>query len=245
VTENEPDYQSPTTLVSEGDSLQPRSNSVRYYQLVDSAEIQRGHVDRRYSLNLSLLDYLGNYHEGPKLPDVGLFQPTSSNVLDATTEEYEKLRVGGVKTERNGYSVTVYATARYKPEDEDEFKTDQWGYTETDYTEAFTLADLTEKESALVEAFVPVAVEEADGFAGFRDNATKTNSPIDRLKAITLPTPGDVANDLERYIQTKERADELDEMIEKTNQLIDEIVYDLYDLTEEEIEIVESAVQDD
>jgi len=64
------------------------------------------------------------------------------------------------------------------PKEEEEFETDQWGYTETDYKEVFTLADLTKEEAALIEAFVPVAVEEADGFAGFRDNATKTNSPL-------------------------------------------------------------------
>jgi len=54
-----------------------------------------------------------------------------------------------------------------------------------------------------------------------------------------------VADDLGRYIETKERADELDAKIEETDRLIDEIVYDLYDLTDEEIEIVESAVADD
>ncbi|GGL21698.1 hypothetical protein GCM10009037_01260 [Halarchaeum grantii] len=200
---------------------------------------------RYHSINRSLLDHLGNYTEGPNLPDIGLFQPTSSNILDATAEDYEKLRVGDVETERDGSSVTLSATARYKPEDEDAFETDQWEYTETGYEEAFTLTDLTEVEAALVEAFVPVAAEEADGFAGFRDNATKTNSPIDRLKAITLPDPDDVADDLERYLQAKERADELDEKIEKTDDLIDEIVYDLYGLSEEEIEIVESSVRND
>ena len=39
--------------------------------------------------------------------------------------------------------------------------------------------------------------------------------------------------------------DDLDAKIEKTDRLIDEVVYDLYDLTDEEIEIVESAVADD
>ncbi|MCX2818497.1 hypothetical protein EGH25_03900 [Haladaptatus sp. F3-133] len=48
---------------------------------------------------------------------------------------------------------------------------------------------------------------------------------------------------LERYIDVKERADELDEKIGKTDDLIDEIVYDLYGLTDEEIEIVEEAVE--
>ncbi|TKX72899.1 restriction endonuclease [Halorubrum sp. GN11_10-6_MGM] len=87
---------------------------------------------------------------------------------------------------------------------------------------------------------VSVAVD--DETAGFRANATKTNSLVDRLKAITLPDPDDTANDLRRYVETKERADELDAKIEETDRLIDEIVYDLYDLTDEEIAIVEEAV---
>nr|WP_241964449.1 TaqI-like C-terminal specificity domain-containing protein [Halorubrum sp. 48-1-W] len=201
------------------------------------------YTHNRVKLNLNLPDYLGNYEDGPDLPDVGLFQPSESNVLDATTEEYEKLRVGDVRAERDGTSVTIFATARYKPEDEDAHETDTYGYTETEFVEAFTLVDCSEREAALVAAFVPVAVD--DEIAGFRENATKTNSLVDRLKAITLPNPDDVADDLERYIETKERADELDAKIEETDRLIDEIVYDLYDLTGEEIEIVKSAVADD
>nr|WP_199243368.1 TaqI-like C-terminal specificity domain-containing protein [Halopenitus persicus] len=197
----------------------------------------------RDSLNLSLLDYLGNYIEGPNLPDIGFFQPNTKNILDSTTEDYEKLQVERVRVERDGRAVTIEATARYKPEEEDRFETDSYGYTETDYFKAFTLTDLSNEEAALVEAFVPVAVDNEIG--GFRDNATKTNSLIDRLKAITLPDPNDVADDLNRFIETKDRADELDEKIAKTDQLIDEIVYDLYDLTDEEIAIVEDAVQDD
>jgi len=46
------------------------------------------------------------------------------------------------------------------------------------------------------------------------------------------------------YLQTKERAEELDEKIQRTDDLIDEIVYELYGLTDEEIEIVEEAVGD-
>jgi hypothetical protein len=40
-----------------------------------------------------------------------------------------------------------------------------------------------------------------------------------------------------------ERAEELDVKIEQMGQLIDEIVYELYGLTDEEIEIVEAAVK--
>ena len=92
---------------------------------------------------------------------------------------------------------------------------------------------------------MPIAVGEAGGFAGFRETATKTNSLVDRLRKLTLPALCDVESGLETYIKTKERADELNKKIEKTDQLIDEIVYDLYDLSDEEIEIVESAVADD
>ena len=38
------------------------------------------------------------------------------------------------------------------------------------------------------------------------------------------------------------RAAKLDEKIERTDALIDELVYELYGLTDEEIEIVEDAV---
>ena len=73
--------------------------------------------------------------------------------------------------------------------------------------------------------------------------ATKTNSLDDRLKSIELPAVDDGADDLENYLETKERPEELDAKIEQTDQLIDEIVYELYGLTEEEISIVEEAVE--
>ena len=85
-----------------------------------------------------------------------------------------------------------------------------------------------------------VAVDEAGSSTNFREKATKTNSLIDCLKAIELPDIDDVADDLENYLETKERAEELDAKIEQTDELIDEIVYELYGLTDKEI--VEEAV---
>jgi len=52
----------------------------------------------------------------------------------------------------------------------------------------------------------------------------------------------DVESGLESYVETKERAEELEAKIEETDALIDKIVYELYGLTDEEIEIVEEAV---
>ena len=159
-------------------------------------------------------------------------------------------------------TVVVHATARYVPEDEDSetrpkgvsrrsgtdeacgtaHETDRWGYTETDPIPAMRLTDLTATEAALVEVFVPVAVEEAGGFADFRETATRTNSLVDRLEALTLPDPDDVADGLDRYVDARERAAELDAKIQKTDDLIDEVVYELYGLTDEEVAIIEEAV---
>ncbi len=107
---------------------------------------------------------------------------------------------------------------------------------------ALRITDLSETEADLIEAFVPVAVEEAGGFAGFRETATKTNSLVDRLRALTLPRVADVEAGLASYRETTARAEELERKIERTDELIDEIVYELYGLTDEEIEIVEEAV---
>ncbi|PSP72302.1 restriction endonuclease [Halobacteriales archaeon QH_9_66_26] len=53
-----------------------------------------------------------------------------------------------------------------------------------------------------------------------------------------------MAEGVASYRRTEERAANLDEKIERTDDLIDEIVYELYGLTDEEIEIVEEAVGD-
>ncbi len=82
-----------------------------------------------------------------------------------------------------------------------------------------------------------------------RDNTTQLHngsigsiSLVDRLRKLTLPALSDVESGLENYTQTKERAEELEAKIERTDGLIDKIVYELYGLTEEEIEIVEETV---
>jgi hypothetical protein len=230
-------------IVSE--SIKQNNESVAHdclRYLVDSIiEIQ----ERYNSVNLKFLDYMKPYSDGLSLNELGVSQPpegVGDTILSATSEEYSSLRVGGVTCERHYGSITILATARYKPEDEDAYETDRWGYTETDLMPAMQLSDLSETEAALVEVFVPMAVEKADGFAGFRETATKTKSLVDRLEEIRLPDPDDVADDLKRYRETVERAEELDEKIQRTDFLIDEIVYKLYGLTDEEIKIIEATV---
>ncbi|GAA0217332.1 Eco57I restriction-modification methylase domain-containing protein [Halobaculum roseum] len=200
------------------------------------------------SLNLDLKNYLGNYATGQAISEAGFTQPpedAADSILQETTEQKPNLRVGHAEVIREAdTTVEICLTARYKPDDEDAHETDQWGYTETDPLPALRITDLTETEADLIEAFVPVAVDEAGGFAGFRETATKTNSLVDRLRGLTLPAVDDVRDGLESYLETKARAEELEEQIERTDELIDEIVYELYGLSDEEIEIVEEAVEE-
>jgi len=226
----------------------------RYIELCSAVELRTNKTDKLAALNLNLLDHLGNYSEGQSLVEIGLVQPRSGaaeSILQETTEKYPNLRVGTASVVRESSStVEVQLTARYKPEElaedvsgpVDDRETDQWGYVETDPETALRITDLTETEADLIEAFVPVAIDEAGGFAGFRETATKTNSLVDRLHKLTLPAVSDVETGLKSYMQTKKRAEELEAKIEQTDELIDEIVYELYGLTDEEIEIVEEAV---
>ena len=213
--------------------------------LIALTELIQAHKSKHQSFNLSLIDHLGNYTDGPTLADIGFTQPpedAADSVLQETTEEKPNLRVGHAEVIREAdTTVEIRLTARYKPDDEAAHGTDQWGYTETDTLPALRITDLTENEADLIETFVPVAVDEANGFAGFREAATKTNSLVDRLRGLTLPAVDDVRDGLESYLETKARAEELEEQIEQTDELIDEIVYELYGLTDEEIEIVKEA----
>ncbi|MFU8870208.1 MAG: restriction endonuclease, partial [Natronococcus sp.] len=224
---------------------------IGYEVLSELGPIQSDLITKIRGLNMALLDYLGKYNEGSTLAKIGLSQPptgAADSILTDTAEDRENLRIGDVEVVRESpTSLEIRLTARYKPEDEDdeEFETDRWGYTETEFEPALRISDLTETEADLLEAFVPVAVDEAGGFANFRETATKTNSLVDRLRALTLPAVDDVREGLESYLETKARAEELEAKIETTDELIDEIVYELYGLTDEEIAIVEETVDDD
>jgi hypothetical protein len=240
------------TLSTDTDDIDYSTNEVpeteyeQYIGLVKLAEAIKSKKNSLFGLNTSLLDHLGSYPDGPTLSDIGFTQPpegAADSVLQETSEERPNLRVGEASVHREGANtVEIRLTARYKPDDEDAYETDRWGYTETESLPALRITELTETEADLIEHFVPVAVDEAGGFADFRETATKTNSLVDRLQKLTLPTVDDVQEGLENYLETKERAEELDEQIERTDDLIDEIVYELYELTDEEIEIVEEAV---
>jgi len=196
-------------------------------------------------LNLNLKDYLGDYSSGERVGD--LYMPAnnlSETVFTKTTEEKDNLRLGEVTVERENGTLDLYATARYKPEESEDFETDQWGYTETDPTLVMQFVGLDSMMEQLLLDFVPIAVEEGGGFAGFRDTATKTQSLVDRLSEIKLPELSDVTDGLNRYIRIKSKSKEITREISNLEAEIDQKVYDLYGLSEEQIETVEASVDD-
>jgi hypothetical protein len=197
------------------------------------------------SLNLNLLDYLGDYTEGQSLGE--LYMPASNlneTILTDTSDKKENLRLGEVSVKQENGTVNLYATARYKPVDREDYETDQWGYTETEPILAMQFVGVDRMMERLLLDFVPVAVEEAGGFAGFRETATKTKSLIDRLSDLQLPKVSDVEERMERYIKIHSRAEELEQEIEELETEIDEQVYDMYALSEKQIDLIEASVDD-
>jgi hypothetical protein len=195
-------------------------------------------------INLNIEDYLGNSAEDPDGKTLGeLYMPVeglSDEVVSDTSADRDSLRIGGVEFEESNGELVLRVSARYKPEDSeniDEDELDRWGYFETEKVPAMKF-NVEDKMRPLIEEFVSLAVDEAGGFAGLRESATKTNSVIDRLEKLTLPKLEDVEEGLEKFIDNREEAEELEEEIQETDELIDAIVFDLYDLTEEEVETV-------
>ena len=72
------------------------------------------------------------------------------------------------------------------------------------------------------------------------ENAEQRNSERPAVPSGTVPLDFEGQRDAESA--SWERAEELDAKIEQTDELINEIVCELYGLTEEEIAIVEKAV---
>lgn len=191
--------------------------------------------------NLNLLDYIGNFSLERKLSE--LYTPVSNiseTLLVETTSEFNYLKIGKLFIKDYDDKIELHITARYKPENPDEYETDKNGYLETDPIPAMKFHDLSEMEEALIKYFVPIAVEKELG--NFRKKAMTTISILDRLEEIPLPKLNDVESGLKKYIEVRKKADELEEKVEKTDELIDRIVYKLYGLTEEEIEIIEETV---
>jgi hypothetical protein len=194
---------------------------------------------------------------GVGLRTIGRYQPAEgapASLLADTTDARDGLRVGRLVAEQDDdgdtHTVHVRATARFKPQGErsewpeavpDDAEPDQWGYVETAPLPVCTLHDCTEIEAGLVVHWCAALNDADSGFSGYRDNATKTNSLLDRLYDARFPDPDSSRDALRPFLDNAQQAAALDRQIAFTDGLIDQIVYRLYGLTDEEVAVVENT----
>lgn len=194
-------------------------------------------------LNLHLLDYFGNYSDGQQLGEISQYQPpmkVGESLISETKKTRGNLRIGNIRVTESENKLTVEITARYKPDNPEDHETDQWGYTESEFQPALEFIGLSETESSLIREFVPVAVEKGGGFANFRENATKTNSLVDRLEKLCLPSQNDVKDGLERYLSTRDHSEQILNQIETSDEIINKIIYGLYGFGDDQIKLIDS-----
>ncbi|WP_136602647.1 Eco57I restriction-modification methylase domain-containing protein [Salinigranum halophilum] len=210
--------------------------------IVNSVDRILSNKKQMSEINIDISDYLGNYSWGPSLHQLSGYQPpagVSDSILSATSKDYAGLRVGDVHLDSTDTKATIYASARYKPEEDDDYETDQWGYTETQKFAALEFVGIDQDQRELLSEFVPHAVEKGGGFAEFREKATKTNSLINRLEKITLPQYADISQSFNNFMQNKNQYVELKNEVEELEDKIDKRVYKLYGLSEDLIRTVQ------
>jgi hypothetical protein len=219
--------------------------------IVDLHNSLRKYSTEKNSLNLNLFDYLGlsvsdgiyerikaNKLEDLYIPPSGL----ADSIFSKTSDQLDSLRLETVRVEHDGGKLVIKGQARYKPEDQEQYETDRWGYTQTDFEPIMEFVDLDKKIKYLIESYVPAVVDESGGFADFRKKATKTNSLVDRLEKLTLPGIDSVEDGLGRFIDMKDRFEFLDSEIDDIEKELDEKFYNLYNLSEEEKAIIEKQL---
>ena len=238
-------------------SAEPERADVVHDLLAHLARTMTDRKAERATYDLDVTNWMTppTANEGVGLRAIGRYQPAPGapdSLLAATTETHDGLRVGRLVAERTGDTVHVRATARFKPgEDRESWpdavptgaERDQWEYVETDPLPVCTLHDCTEIEAGLVVHWLRALNDADSGFSAYRETATKTISLLDRLYDLRLPDPNDdrVADALRPFLDNAQAAAELDRQIAFTDELIDQIVYRLYGLTDEEEAVVEGT----
>jgi hypothetical protein len=229
------------------DHLDAGREDVVHDFLVLLAQEMKAFKGDRQAYNLDITDYVPEPSEedGVSITEIGRYQPAegaADSVLSKTTESREKLRIGRLKATVDDDGITVQATARFKPEGGvSESELDTYGYYETAPIDFCVLADCSDEEQKLVRYWLEALNGAESGFAGYREGAGTTISLRDRLFDLRLPDLDQRSNELAPFFRNVEEASSLDAKIGFTDELIDQIVYRLYGLTEDEIEVVEKS----
>ncbi len=234
---------------------EPERDGVAHDFLVEITDRICELKQKRRNLNLALLDYLGipttgipEDLKGESLQDLYMPAPgVADTLLSGTGEDYDGLRIESVSFSSDNSKLVMSVDVSYKPDDEDSRETDRYGRLAENEFETYDVmifTELSDNKKTLIKIFVPEAVSRAGGFADFRQSATKTITPLERLEDIVLPDLDDIKNGLKKYEDVRQDANELDEKINKTDTLINEVVYGLYDLSIEEINVIEASLEE-
>ncbi|MDS0280386.1 N-6 DNA methylase [Halomicroarcula sp. S1AR25-4] len=200
-------------------------------------------------LNTDMMTYFGedlqsenldSLEEYTRLSDLTGYQPPSekSELLTETTgDDYELIEITGATVEDDGMKLKLLVDIRTREDSDDDY----------DYHDDITVATFLNPDDELdqlLRAFLPEAIDRAEGYADFRDYATSSRSTLeDRVKNIRLPDSSNVSDDVDRFLDRKEEAALLAEKISRCDDLIDRIVYLLYDLSDEQITRVEERLK--
>jgi hypothetical protein len=198
------------------------------------------------NVNTHLPDYLGSYTNGSSLRDLTEGQPVegvADTPLTSTTEDYEGLRIKDIEMEEsNKNSVILYSTLRYKPENPEKHETDQYGFTTTNQFPTLEFTDVGSDLKLLLTEFVPYVVEVEEKDAGYYSEARKSITPLERLNDIILPNVEEVIDRMREYQQKKNRAEYLAQQIFATDEFINQLIYQLYGISQEDINTIENEV---
>ena len=204
-------------------------------------------------INTNMLTYFGedlrkenlnSPEDYTQLADLSEYQPPSkkSDLLTANTSDdgYEKIEITGGSIEEAGLKLKLNVDIRTREHSEDD-------YDEHDDITAATFLDPDDDLDKLLCAFLPEVLDGVEnGYAKYRDDATGSRYTLEkRVKEIRLPDASDVSDDVTRFLNRKEEAQHLSNQISRCDDLIDRIVYQLYDLSNEQITQVEERLKSD
>ena len=223
--------------------------SVAHTALAELAEVMVTLHQQRLSTAPQLDDYLELTGDGLPSnvsgPMLGAVATPCSDVdetpLTQTGDDLAGLRIEQARIEGRENEMVLEVDISYKPGRGDPRPTDRYGRLSEDEFEtydALVFSGVPTEQQRIFEDYIPTVIEKSDGFAGFRAEATKTNTLIDRLNDMVLPDIDELNGSPQEYTAKKAEAQEITERITAVDRLIDQIVFDIYNLTPDDIDTI-------
>lgn len=192
------------------------------------------------SLNLDIRSYISEDFSGKTLgelytcPSDGL----PNSIFRDTKKDKDMLKVSDIRISENENILVLEVSAKYKKDGEDD-------YVETEYKPLFEFHNPSEKEKIVIKEVIPEIVRNSGGYANFYDYTTQTISLSERFKEIELPDLNDQEENLKKYKEVKDRADEVRDDIKIKKDKMDAIVFKLYDLDKSQASRVLKTIKTD